>query len=312
MKICPITYEEIQDTQKYSSKGLKRLSPALLMLDDLPLTAHEQRKQAQALSSKMSIQGVQPKLSAILSTKNHRFQIVSTGGRYILKPQVSQWNFVPENEDLTMRLARLVGIETPLHGLVYSKDGSRTYFIRRYDRKGQKGKVHVEDFAQLSGASRDTKYDSSMEKVADIVDQFCSFPVLEKLKLFQRTLFSFMVGNEDMHLKNFSLIVRNDKTELSPAYDLLNSTLVIDNPKEELALPIRGKKNKLDRDDLIEYFAIKRLDLSKTICQEMLETFENIFPTWKVWIDRSFLPQDDKERYLSILKDRSQRLDVKF
>ena len=151
---------------------------------------------------------MQPKLSAALNVRDGVFEVVDLGGRYILKPQVERYKHLPENEDVTMRLAATVGIEIPLHGLVYSKDGSLTYFIRRYDRKGQKDKVHVEDFAQLSGASRDTKYDSSMERVADIVEKFCTFPAIEKLKLFKRTVFSFLVGNEDMHLKNFSLIVR--------------------------------------------------------------------------------------------------------
>src|SRR5882724_11657416 len=112
----------------------------------------------------------------------------------------------------------------------------------------------MEDFAQLSGASRDTKYESSMEKVAKVIDAYCTFPVIEQIKLFQRVLFSFLVGNEDMHLKNFSLITRKTgRVDLSPAYDFVNSTIALPNAKEEMALPIRGKRSNLTRSDIFDY-----------------------------------------------------------
>jgi len=310
MKICPITYEKISDGSNYSKKGLHQLSPVLKTLNDFPYTEEEQRKEAEFRSSKMSIQGVQPKISAILAIKESQFKIVDRGGRYILKPQIERFRYLPENEDLTMKLAALVKIEVPLHGLIYSKDGSKTYFIHRYDRKGQKSKIHVEDFAQLSGADRNTKYDSSMEKVAKVIEKYCTFPMLEKLKLFERTLFSFIVGNEDMHLKNFSIIVRNDKIELSPAYDLVNSTIVLRNPKEEMALSIRGKKNKLTRQDLIDYFGRECLQLTNEVCLEVLEKFKNSQIEWRAMIERSFLPEIEKENYLAILSNRMKRLEV--
>src|SRR4030042_3559984 len=105
-----------------------------------------------------------------------------------------------------MRLAAIAGLEVPLHGMVYARDGSLTYFIRRFDRVRRKGKLATEDFAQLQGKSRDTKYDSSMEQVTRTIEEFCTFLLIEKAKLFRLTIFSFVVGNEDMHLKNFSLI----------------------------------------------------------------------------------------------------------
>ncbi len=308
MKFCLITYERIKEAEKYSNKGLRQLSPGLKTLYDFPYTAEEQRQEAESRSSKISIQGVQPKLSAVLGIKENQFKIVDRGGRYILKPQVERYKFLPENEDLTMHLATVVGIEVPVHGLIYSKDGSKTYFIRRYDRKGQKDKIHVEDFAQLGGESRDTKYESSMERVVEIVEKFCTFPAIEKLKLFERTVFSFLTGNEDMHLKNFSLIVRNDKIELSPAYDLVNTTIVIRNPKEELALPIRGKKNKISRADLVDYFAKERLGLTKAVCSDALNKFGKSLGEWEDLINRSFLPKKEKERYILIVRDRANCL----
>ncbi|PXF56871.1 MAG: hypothetical protein C4B58_11785 [Deltaproteobacteria bacterium] len=200
MNLCPITYEECGDN-KYSEKGLKKLSPKLKTLNDFAYSAEEQRMEAVARAAKMSIQGVQPKLSVRLNIKKKAFEIVDTGGCYIFKPQTFNYREVPENEDITMRLAELIGIEVPLHGLVYSKDGSMTYFIRRFDRSGRNKKILVEDFAQLCGRNRETKYDSSMEKVVSVIDRFCTFPALERLRLFNLSLFNYLVGNEDMHLK---------------------------------------------------------------------------------------------------------------
>jgi serine/threonine-protein kinase HipA len=136
MSRCPITYGECEGG-KYSLKGLKKLSPRLKNLKDFPFSAEEQVKEAIARAAKMSIQGVQPKLSVRLDLKNEIFEIVDTGGRYIFKPQTKNYKEVPENEDVTMRLAELIGIDVPLHGMVFSKDNTLTYFIRRFDRVGR-------------------------------------------------------------------------------------------------------------------------------------------------------------------------------
>ena len=152
---------------------------------------------------------------------------------------------MPENEDLTMRMAGVVGIDVPLHGLVYAKDGSLTYFIKRFDRKGRQEKIAVEDFAQLAGKDRDTKYRSTMEAVVKVLDQFCTFPLIEKARLFKLVLFNFLTGNEDSHLKNFSLMRRVPIIELSPAYDLLNTTIVI-RAQEEIALPLNRQETQSD------------------------------------------------------------------
>ncbi|NOY06531.1 MAG: HipA domain-containing protein, partial [Chlorobi bacterium] len=261
MNRCPITYDPCGE-QKYSEHGLRMLSRRLRYLEDLPYTAEEQRVEAVRRAAKMSIQGVQPKLSAVLNVARSRFDVVDTGGKYILKPQSLLYMHVPENEDLTMKMAAAAGIEAPLHGMVWSRDGTLTYFIRRFDRTGRKGKLPVEDFAQLSGKTRDTKYQSSMEQVVKIIEEYCTFPLLDKIRLFRLTLFNFLVGNEDMHLKNFSLITRDGKVELSPAYDLLNTTLALGNAAEEIALPLGGKRANLTRRILVDYFARERMALN--------------------------------------------------
>lgn len=304
MKTCPITYEEFTGGTRYSPKGLRRLSPQLKDLKDLPFSAEEQRQEAIARATKMSVQGVQLKLSALLNVKECSFDIVDIGGRYILKPPSVLYKEIPENEDLTMRLASSAGIEVPFHGLVYSKDGSRTYFIKRFDRTGRKEKLPVEDFAQLSGKNRETKYDSTMEQVAGVIEHYCTFPLVEHLKLFKLTLVSYLVGNEDMHLKNFSVIRREGKIELSPAYDLLSTTIEVKNATEEIALPIRGRKRNLSRTLLIDYFARERLGLTAASIGSVLEELESGFAGWEALIGRSFLSSEMKEKYRSLLSHR--------
>lgn len=307
MNRCPITYEPISGDRKYSTEGLKHLAQNLGDLDDLPYSAAEQRQEAIRRAGKMSIQGVQPKLSATLSVSRRCFEIVDSGGTFILKPQID-YPEVPQNEDLTMKMAARVGIETPVHGMVYSIDGSLTYFIRRFDRIGRGRKLAVEDFAQLSAQTRDTKYDFSMERLADIVDAHCTFPVIEKMKLFRLTLFNFLTGNEDAHLKNFSLITRNGKTEFSPAYDLLNTTIATD-AVEEIALPLDGKKRNLNRKLLVDYLGIERLRLNKTIVSDVIDEMAKAQAEWERLIQNSFLSDLFKKKYLDLLYERRKRLE---
>jgi serine/threonine-protein kinase HipA len=303
MNLCPITYEPCGELL-YSEKGLIMLSPSLKGLANLEFSAEELRTEAFIRASKMSIQGVQPKLSAILNIKQGRFDIVDKNGRYILKPQHHIFPELPQNEDITMRLAAIAGIETPLHGMVYSGDHSLTYFIRRFDRKGQKAKVAVEDFAQLAGLSRDTKYNYTMEKLVRLIDGFCTFPVVEKAKLFRRVIFNFLVGNEDMHLKNYSVVTRNDIVELSPAYDLLNSSIVLTGDIEEIALPLKGKKSNLTPDILIGYFGRDRCGLTGKVIDRILVEIRGSISRWLSLIDNSFLSPVMKEKYRLLLLDR--------
>ena len=303
MNRCPITYELCGD-QKYSVNGLKLLSPNLKKLNDLELTQEELLQESAARATKLSIQGVQPKLSARLSIAERKFEIVNKFGTYIFKPQNPSYPELPENEDLTMRMGKVIGIEIPLHGMVYSKEVSLTYFIKRFDRFGKTKKRAVEDFAQLAGKSRDTKYDYSMEKIAVLIDKYCTFPVLEKVKLFRLTLFNYLIGNEDMHLKNYSIITRDDKVELSPAYDLLNSTIALKNPQEEIALPVNGKKNNLTKKDLVEYWGMQRLGLSEKSIRGVYDQVVGSFREWNDLIEISFLSAAMKQKYFDLLKNR--------
>ena len=308
---CPITYNEVESPGDYSSSGLHILSNKLNTLEDLPLTTAEQLREAAAMAGKMSIQGVQPKMSAILDERNKVFKIVATGGTYIIKPQNNMYRNLPENEDLTMKMATAAGITIPVHGMIYGKDHELSYFIKRYDRIGKRGKkIAVEDFAQLAGRSRETKYNYSMEKVAGIIESFCTFPMLEKSRLFRRVIFCFLTGNEDMHLKNFTLQTNRDKTEFAPAYDLLNTTIAQKHPEKEIALPVKGKKRNLTGKILVDYFASGRLGLSDRTIVKTLRDIQNATLLWYDLIEKSFLPDDLKNAYRDVLDERSKKMDL--
>lgn len=309
MNKCPITYEDCGDA-KYSIRGLKMLSPQLTRLNDLSFTAQEQRQEAAARAAKMSIQGVQAKLSARLRISQQAFDLVDFGGHYIIKPQSDIYLQLPENEDLTMKLAKLASIEVPVHGMIYSKDGSLSYFIKRFDRFGKNKKRALEDFAQLTSNTRETKYTWSLEKLIPVIDKFCTFPSIEKVKLFRRLIFCFLTGNEDMHLKNFSLITRDQKVELAPAYDFLNTTLAITHVKEESALSLNGRKNHLRKKDFIEYFAKTTLEVNDKMIDNVLDHFSTIYQDCEQWVKQSFLNPSQKEKYIQILHERYQRLEL--
>lgn len=306
-RICPITYENLKSGETYSTKGLHMLSPRLRQLQVLPFTAEQQRLEARLRASKISIQGVQPKLSAKLNVPLSAFELCDLGGTYILKPQNDLYKELPENEDLTMRLASGL-IEVPLHGLLYCDDGSLTYFIKRFDRVSKGNKLAVEDFGQLAGRNRDTKYDYSMEKIIPIIDQYCTFPAIEKTKLFTRVMFNYLVGNEDMHLKNYSLITRDKITQLAPAYDFINTTLAIANAKEQIALPVNGKKNNLTRKDLVDYYGMNKLALGSAVIDDILYRLKQSIPIWYNLVEISFMSHSSKVRYIQILDSRSKIL----
>jgi serine/threonine-protein kinase HipA len=306
MNRCPITYEPCGN-EKYSKKGLSRLSQTLRNLADLPYSASEQRQEAVARAGKLSIQGVQPKLSARLNVSQGKFDVVDTGGTFIIKPQHEFYIALPENEDLTMKMAAIVKIDVPLTGLVYSQDGSLSYFIKRFDRHGRNKKYHVEDFAQLTHGSRDTKYSSSMERLVPVLD-YCTFPAIARLELFRRVLFCFITGNEDMHLKNFSLITRENIITLSPAYDLMNTSISLPKYYEELALPIAGKKRNVKKEDIIDYYGRKRLGIQVKAIDIELNRFTENKKQLEALIQISFLSEEMKGKYLDLLGERYTRM----
>jgi len=300
---CPITYLPVENGH-YSKEGLAILSPQLKELKDFPYGEEKQLELMLDYSDKLSFSGIQPKLSAKLNIQAQVFEVVRKKGTFLLKLPRARFPELPQNEDLTMKLAATAGIQVPKRGMIYAIDHSLIYFIERFDRSS---KVHIEDLGQVAGISREKKYDFSMEKVGQLIDQFCTFPALEKEKLLRLTLFNFLVGNEDMHVKNFSLIIKDGIAALSPAYDLINSTIVLKS-KEEIALPLRGKKSNLSSSDLIDYYGKERLSLPVKTIDEILHKLHICYPKWMELVKNSFLSDEKKEAYLLLLEQRFKRL----
>ncbi|HEU5282030.1 MAG TPA: HipA domain-containing protein [Gammaproteobacteria bacterium] len=300
----------IADNEHYSQRGLRLLSPTLKQLNPLSLTVEQQHEEAIARAGKMSIQGVQIKLSAVLNKKHGHFEVVDNHGDYILKMQNASYPEMPENEALTMSLAETIGLKVPVHGLIYGADGKFVYFVKRFDRLPKKKKLAMEDFAQLSGFDRETKYNSSIEQVVHIINQYCTYPKVEFVTLLKLTLFNFLVGNEDMHLKNFSLITKNGKTTLSPMYDLLSTTIAMTRPSEEMALPMKGRKSNLTSGNFLDYFAKDRLGLNQKTIDQVCEEIKSQLPRWREMIAHSFLSEPMKEKYLELLSEREKRLNL--
>ncbi|MDY6800042.1 MAG: HipA domain-containing protein [Bacteroidota bacterium] len=263
------------------------------------------------ISKSVTVPGVQAKLSLHLDKKGGRpskLTLVGLWGDYILKPPTVNFPELPENEDLTMHLAELFKIKVVPHSLIKLKSGELAYLTKRVDRD-KKGKLHMEDFCQLSERLTEDKYKASLEQVGKLILQYSSNPLLDALTLFEVTVFSFLTGNADMHLKNFSLLeYRNGMTDLSPAYDLLSTRLVIPekDDNEEMALTLNGRKRNFKLNDF--YVFGERLKLTEKQVQNSLNKFSKQLDKVLNFVDFSFLSADFKESYKELIQKRAKRL----
>ena len=217
----------------------------------IPISLEQISTEAQKLAGKLSISGVQPKLSVRL--EGDRLQPVAKDGQYILKPQTQQFAELPQNEYLCMQMGRKFGLNTAESILLELSDGTPAYLVKRFDRfKKSKHmeKLSCEDMHQIIGGPN--KYAGSSEQVAKVINQYCTFAPLELQRFFEISIFNFAIGNGDAHRKNFSLLTSEKGiVALSPAYDLVSSRLVIPEEEEELALTINGKRNRLNKKDFL-------------------------------------------------------------
>ena len=250
----------------------------------------------------IAVPGVQPKLSlSFVNEDAGRLTVVGAlGGNYILKPPSKDYKEMPQNEHVTMRIAEAFGINTVKSSLIQLQSGELSYITKRIDRTGNGEKIHMLDMFQILEAV--DKYKSSMEKIGKALSDYSDDTLLDKLYFFELTIFSYLTGNNDMHLKNFSMIDKGTKWSLSPAYDLLNVSLANPLDNEELALPIEGKKKRL-RKDHFERFG-QGLDLNEKQIEGVFKRFIKNKSLSFEWIDNSFLSDKFKERYKEILEQR--------
>jgi len=254
------------------------------------------------LAGKLSISGVQPKLSVKLDKKQNMLIVVNEGGEYILKPQTLTFTHIPENEQCCMDIAEEFGIDVPLHCLIRLKDKSLAYVVRRFDRE-EGTKIHQEDFAQILEVN--DKYMGSVEQIGRRLKVISSAPGYDAQLLFERVVFNFIIGNGDAHLKNYSISYNEDNIRLSPAYDLVCSRLAIPDEKEESGININGKKSRLlkeDFDKLAEYLSVP--------IKVRYENFQRRFDTMKRIIRASQINKADQSKFLDIIKERLNRLEL--
>jgi serine/threonine-protein kinase HipA len=263
------------------------------------------------IRSQSSVTGVQPKLALNLdkvSKKDEpqRFTIVGLWGGFILKPPTRQYRSLPELEDLTMHLAEISGIKTVPHSLIRLSSEKLSYITRRVDRRNEI-KIHMEDMCQLTEKLTEQKYKGSYEQIAKAIAIYSANPVLDITNFFEQILFSFLTGNADMHLKNFSLIDSPGMGYvLSPAYDMVASSLVVEGDEEELALTLNGKKKKIRKRDFLE--AINRFDIDAKAVENIFNKFMNSVEKWYEFIEISFLPHDMKRSFSELIKGRMSNI----
>lgn len=263
----------------------------------------------QMIKGKATITGVQPKLSLEIEKPDNepdKLTIVGLWGQFILKPQSSKWNELPQIEDLTMHLAALSNIRIAEHALVRLVSGELAYITKRMDRKDGI-KQHMEDMCQLLGRLTEDKYKSSHEQISKEIKRSSVNPGLDLVRFYELTLFSFLTGNADMHLKNFSLL-KNDKGyyELAPAYDLVATALVVEGDDEELALTLCGKKKRLKKSDF--FSAMIASGIPNKAAENILNKYAKIQNRWLKFIDQSFLSKEMKEQYRQLITLKHRQL----
>lgn len=311
MKRCLYCYKELNDElsdyhPRCSTKIYGSPIPPILPYGKKDLI----RLAEKVIRSRTTLTGVQPKLSLDIEKtekSSKRFTIVGLWGRYILKPQSQHYEQLPELEDLTMHLAEIAKIKVVPHSLIRFQDGDLCYITKRIDRGTKGKKFAMEDMCQLTGRLTEYKYKGSYEQIAKHILKYSSTPKLDVINFWEQVLFSWITGNSDMHLKNFSLYSNKpDMYVLTPAYDLLATKLVIPEDSEELALTLGGKKKKIKKTDFVT--AMQSTGLEDKIIKNILDKFRKASSGWMDFIDLSFVREETKERYKKLIDSQLSKL----
>lgn len=262
----------------------------------------------QIIRAQTSLTGVQPKLSLNLTSHDgsSRLTIVGLWGDYIFKPQTESYVKLPENEDLTMHLAEAAKIKVVPHSLIRLADGRLGYITKRIDRTENGEKLDMEDMCQLTLHPTEYKYKGSYEQVAKVITMYSDTPKLDLANYMQLLLFCFVTGNNDMHLKNFSLYRPAKGYRMTPAYDLLNVAIANPKDKEEFALTLSGRKTGLRLSDFVN--AAKTMGLEENLVYNLIGSLQKSLPKWQMLIHGSFLSDEMKKEYEELVMSRLYRL----
>jgi len=309
---CLCCYKPLKEGEIDYHKTCARRFFRTAVVPTLPYTRREISKLARVVIQKQTtITGVQAKLSMDLTNDGQgnplRLTIVGVWGRFILKPQTEQFECLPEIEDLTMHLAEIARIPTVPHALIRFSDGELNYITRRIDRTEDGLKLPMEDMCQLSGKLTEQKYLGSYEQIAELIKRYSNAPILDLANYWEQVLFSWIVGNADMHLKNFSLISYTPhRYALAPAYDQVSTAIVMPEDTEELALNLQGFKKKLMSFDFRH--AMVDTGLDEKVADRILSKFHRYREDWFRCIDASFISNQQKEEYKLLITRRLEDL----
>lgn len=319
MNKCLYCYRELEDQESIKQEFHKSCSKNFFGEKTPPILDYTQGEMLElakrVVKNQRTITGVQPKISLYNKKMTNdsvveKLTIVGLWGKFILKPQTELYPQLPEIEDLTMHLATISKIKTVEHSLIRLKSGELAYITKRIDRLKNK-KLHMEDMCQLTERLTEHKYKGSHEQVAKIIKRHSANPGFDMVNYYELVLFCFLTGNNDMHLKNFSLLKGIElKYNLCPAYDLVASELVVKGDDEELALNLNGKKKKLKRNDFS--MAMKTSGINDKTIENIFKKFETQLPYWHELIDISFLNDKFKEDYHSLIDTKFQQIGYKL
>lgn len=297
---CLYCYKPLADGETDYHKGCARKIFESTVVPVLPYTRANIKELAREIvTASTTVTGVQAKLSLDIARgkagEAQRFTIVGLWGRYILKPQTERFANLPENEDLTMHLAEAAGIKTVPHSLIRFADGELCYITRRIDRTKTGDKISMEDMCQLSERLTEDKYKGSYERIAKVIGQYSVAPLLDIVNFWEMVVFSWLTGNADMHLKNFSLYRPGNDYMLTPGYDFLSTALAMPDDEEELALTLNGKKKRIKREDF--EIVMRGSGMDEKAIAKLFSRFSKVIPKWHELIEESFLPKDLQEAY---------------
>ena len=260
----------------------------------------------------LTVPGVQKKLSLHLSSDmDARLTIVDYPTGYILKPQTEEFENMPEFEDLAMRLAEIMGIQTVPHALI-KMNGEYAYITKRIDREITEKETRLyamEDFCQLSCRLTQDKYKGSYEQCGRLIKKYSTTPGLDMSELFLRVLGSFVMGNSDMHLKNFSLKETepgNRKFQLSKAYDMLPVNIIMPEDKEQLALTINGKKRNIHKKEF--RLLAEACGIPSNAAEHMLKKICSKKDKFLKQIEEAYLSEEQKENVKELISERIEIL----
>ena len=262
-----------------------------------------------------TVPGVQKKLSLHLTEgKDPRLTLVNYPTGYILKPQTQEYRALPEAEFLVMQMARATKIKTVPFALLKMNDSTDefAYITRRIDRvKSRKAvaMLAMEDFCQLENRLTVDKYKGSYERCAKVIDNYSVFSGLDKSDLFLRVVFSYVVGNSDMHLKNFSLIETAEASgeyRLSDAYDMLPVNVIMPSDTEELALTLNGKKRNIRRNDFLTF--AENAGILREAAEKIIDRVVSLSDAYIELCKNSHIPDDMKTALEELILTRTVRL----